>query len=64
MEMAVFDRHLESMILRQRGQNQALADEIIEKISEANKERLFRIFQDIENDLRAAEHRAKTPWIR
>lgn len=62
--MAVFDRHLESMILRQRGQNRVLADEIIEKLSEDNKERLFRILQDMENDLRAAERRAKAPWLR
>jgi len=62
--MGVYDRHLESAILRQRGQNRQLASEIVEKISEEGKERLFRILQDVENELRAAERRAKTPWVR
>lgn len=62
--MGVYDRHLESAILRQRGQNRQLAAEIVEKISEEGKERLFRILQDVENELRAAERRAKTPWVR
>lgn len=61
--MGIYDRHLESMILRQRGQNRLLAKEIVEKISEEGKERLFRILQDMENEVRSAERKAKTPWI-
>ena len=61
--MGVYDRHLESMILRQRGQNRLLAKEIVEKISEEGKERLFRILQDMENEVQSAERKARTPWI-
>lgn len=62
--MGIYDRHLESAILRRRGQNKPLVDEIVEKISEEGKERLFRILQDLENELRSAERRAKMPWVR
>lgn len=62
--MGVYDRHLESAILRQRGQNRQLAAEIVEKISEEGKERLFRILQDVENELLAAKRKANTPWVR
>lgn len=61
--MGVYDRHLESMILRQRGQNRLLVKEIVEKISEEGKERLFRILQDMENEVQSAERKARTPWI-
>ena len=59
-----YDRHLESLVLRQRGQNRGLAKELVEKISEEGKERLFRILQDLENGIQAAERRAKMPWVR
>lgn len=61
--MGIYDRHLEGMILRRRGQNKPLIDEIVGKISEEGKERLFRILQDLENELRSAERRAKMPWV-
>jgi hypothetical protein len=61
--MRVYDRHLESMILRQRGQNRLLAKEIVEKISEEGKERLFRILQDMENEVQSAKRKTKAPWI-
>jgi hypothetical protein len=51
------------MILRQRGQNRNLAQEILEKISPEGRERLFRIFQDIEHDQMRLEKKAKMPWI-
>jgi vacuolar-type H+-ATPase subunit H len=51
------------MILRERGQNQKLAQEILEKLSPESKERLFRIFQDKENEVNAIKRKAKmTPW--
>jgi vacuolar-type H+-ATPase subunit H len=51
------------MILRERGQNQKLAQEILEKLSPESKERLFRIFQDKENEINAIKRKAKTtPW--
>lgn len=61
--MPSIDRHLESMILRQRWQNKSLAQEILEKISPEGRERLFRIFQDIEHDQMRLEKKAKMPWI-
>jgi hypothetical protein len=62
--MGVFDRHLESAILRQRGQNRVLVKEIQEKLSEESKERLFRIFQDIETENSRLERKARMPWQR
>ena len=52
------------MILRQRGQNRELVEEILEKLSEPNKERLFRIFQDLDNERSRLENKARMPWIR
>ena len=52
-------RHLQSMLLRQRGQNGKLAEEISEKLSPESQE--FRIFQDMEGE--AAANRRKT-WMR
>lgn len=62
--MGVYDRHLEGAILRRRGQNGLLVKEIIEKVSEEGKERLFRILQEMENEIRASERKARTPWVR
>jgi len=62
--MGIYDRHIESMILRQRGRNRDLAKEIVEKISEEGKERLFRILQDLENDKAALERKSRMPWVR
>lgn len=62
--MSVFDRHLESFFFRQRGQNRELSREIVEKLSDQNKERLFRIFQDLENERVSLERKARMPWQR
>lgn len=62
--MGVYDRHLENALMCRRGQNRRLAEEIVEKISEEGKERLFRILQDFENELRGAERKARMPWVR
>lgn len=61
--MTQFDRHLESKLLRQRGSNRELTQEILEKISPKSKERLFRIFQDIEMEQMRLEKKARMPWI-
>jgi len=55
----MIDRHLESMILRERGQNQKLAQEILEKLSPESKERLFRIFQLKESEILALKNKAR-----
>jgi hypothetical protein len=61
--MKVYDRHLEGMILRQRGQNRELVAEILEKISDKGKERLFRILQDMEHERDNLQRKAKMPWL-
>jgi len=55
----MFDRHLESMILRERGQNQKLVQEILEKLSPESKERLFRIFQDKDSEIQSLKNKTK-----
>lgn len=62
--MSIYDRHLERIIMRQRGQNGELAREIFEHISDKGKERLFRIFQDMENERIHLEKKARMPWVR
>jgi hypothetical protein len=61
--MSVYDRHLEAIIMRQRGQNGELSREISEHISDKGKERLFRILQDMENELAAEKRKVKMPWL-
>jgi len=56
----MFDRHLESMILRERGQNQKLVQEILEKLSPESKERLFRIFQDKDSEIQSLRNKTKS----
>lgn len=58
----MIDQHLRAMILRQQGQNTVLANEIIEKLTPQSKERLYRIFQKIENEYSSLERKAKQPW--
>lgn len=43
-----FDRHLEAILLRQRGNNHKLIMELKEKLSIEGKERLFRVMEDME----------------
>jgi len=62
--MEMFDRALSQVILKQRGQNQKLVTELLDKISEESKERLHRIIQDLESDLAVAKRKARMPWIR
>lgn len=55
----MIDRHLESMILRERWGTKRLAQEILEKLSLESKERLFRIFQLKESELLALKNKAR-----
>lgn len=43
-------RHLEPLLLQQRGDNRALVAEIREKLSPAAQERLFRVLQDMRQE--------------
>lgn len=44
------DQQLNYFLLKQRGNNQQLAEEIINKLSVESRDQLLRIFQDIEID--------------
>jgi hypothetical protein len=60
----MIDRHLQSMLLRERGNNRKLAEEVLEKLSSESKERLFRILQDHESEKVHLERKARMPWTR
>lgn len=60
----MIDRHLHSMLLRERGNNRKLAEEILEKLSAESKESLFRILQDHEQEKMHLERKVRQPWIR
>ena len=59
----MIDRNLQAMLLRERGNNRKLAEEVLEKLSSESKERLFRILQDHENEKIHLERKARTPWM-
>tara|TARA_B100001989_G_C24509169_1_gene449402 strand:+ start:54 stop:236 length:183 start_codon:yes stop_codon:yes gene_type:complete len=58
------DRHLQAIILRQRGQNGPLVAELLEKLTPQSKERLYRILSDMEQQIASAKRKAKQPWMR
>jgi hypothetical protein len=60
----MIDRNLQAMLLRERGNNRKLAEEVLEKLSHESKERLFRILQDHEHDKTHLERKARMPWMR
>lgn len=60
----MIDRHLQAMLLREKGNNRKLAEEVLEKLSAESKERLFRILQDHDNERIHLERKARMPWIR
>lgn len=51
------------MLLRERGDNRKLAEEVLEKLSEQSKERLFRILQAHDNERTHLERKARQPWM-
>ena len=48
--MNMKDQQLNYFLLKQRGNNQQLAEEIINKLSVESRDQLLRIFKDIEID--------------
>jgi uncharacterized protein (DUF302 family) len=50
------------MLLRERGNNRKLVEEVLEKLSSESKDRLFRIFQDHEHEKAHLERKARMPW--
>lgn len=57
--MSTFDRHIQSILLQQRGQNQKLVNDINTLLPEDSKERLFRVLHDMEMELRRERHNAR-----
>lgn len=51
-------RHLEAMLLQERGDNRKLLAEIKEKLSPDSVERLFRLFQDHEHEISRLKRKA------
>lgn len=47
------------MLLKQRGQNHKLADEIEQNLSPESQERLYRILQDMEREATIAKRKAQ-----
>tara|TARA_B100001057_G_scaffold497274_1_gene600968 strand:- start:271 stop:453 length:183 start_codon:yes stop_codon:yes gene_type:complete len=58
------DRHLQAILLRQRGQNGPLVVELLEKLTPQSKDRLFRILSDMEQQIASTNRKAKQPWMR
>ena len=58
------DRHLEAVLLRQRGQNGPLVAEVLEKLSPEAKERLFRVLQSMEQDTSNASSKLRRYGLR
>jgi hypothetical protein len=58
------DRHLQAILLRQRGQNGPLVAEINEKLSPESKDRLFRILSDMEQEIASLRRKSKQPWMK
>jgi len=59
----MIDRHLESMLLRQRGNNRVLVKEILEKLSQESKDRLYRILRDQEDERADLQRKVRQPWM-
>lgn len=53
----MIDQHLRAALLRARGDNHALAQEVQEKLSPQARERLFRVLQELEEE--ASRERSK-----
>ena len=58
------DRHLEAILLRQRGQNGPLVAEVLEKLSPQAKERLYRVLQDMEQGTNNARNKLRRYGLR
>ena len=60
----MMDRHLQAIILRQRGQNGPLVAELLEKLSPEAKERLFRVLQTMEQETQGARSKMRRYGLR
>jgi hypothetical protein len=53
------ERHLQSILLQQRGNNHVLVNEIIEKLSLESKRQLFFILKDLDTEISVQRSKAK-----
>lgn len=58
------DQHIRSILLRQRGQNRALAEEITNNLSHEAKLRLLHVLQDMERETASAKSRLRRGQFR
>lgn len=49
----MIDRHLQALLLRERGDNRQLAAEVLEKLSPESKDRLYRLLQAMKAETEA-----------
>ena len=55
----MIDRYLKAQILRQRGHNLNLVNELLDKLSPESKERLYRIIQNLESENSSSKRKLK-----
>jgi len=53
------DRHLEALLLQQRGDNAPLVREVLACLSPAARERLFRVLRDLESEVSSEKRMRK-----
>ena len=46
----MIDQHIRAILLQERGDNRAMVEEILTKLTPASKERLFRVLQDMKQE--------------
>ena len=60
----MIDNEIRSILLRQRGQNRALAEEITNNLSHEAKLRLLHVLQDMEREAASAKSRLRRGQFR
>ena len=58
-QMNDIERHLQSILLQQRGNNHVLVNEIIEKLSLESKRQLFFILKDLDTEISVQRSKVK-----
>ena len=57
--MSGIDPHLRALLLRQRGDNRKLVEEVLVDLSPESKERLFRILMDMKGTAEAERRKRR-----
>ena len=56
--MNTWKKYLQRILLKQRGQNQQLVDDIIQHLPENSQERLFQILRDMDNEITLSKRKS------